>query len=144
MTAFGNYCWEMLSFQNISDESLMNVAAASAIVVAALHAVRIKPGATPSSSLVLVAVDQLSRTLVPVFTCSAIASGLLYSCKAVAKPQLRVLVERSSRIFRNSLPQMVTLLSLIVAVFVWKTRRNLKNMEWIVRIWASTRFGRSE
>ena len=138
-------CWNSLSYQNMSDEFLLSTSRYCGIGAAALVAVR-------GSSLVTTQLghrgnkflDQVNGLAVPVLTCTSIASSLLFICKYISNPDVSFcpIVSRATRyIQRYEIPQIVTLFSMIIAVYAWKARIELRNMQWMIKIWASRFFG---
>lgn len=81
--------------------------------------------------------------LTKILKCGTVFSG----CMLLSKAAVGVLTPRSNRRIihlKYQIPQIITLFSLLLSIFAWKSKIRLKNFQWLIRIWASKIFQKVE
>lgn len=147
--ATGQFCWDSLSYQNLSDEFLWNTTNICGVSAAALTSLQAYShhGGVPSRYIGahgILAVNRVTEVLVPALTCSSIASSLLLICKSISNSEMSFgpIVNRATRfVSRYQLPQVITFFSMFIAIYAWRARVELRNMQWLIRIWVSKYIG---
>ena len=146
MRYISNYCWSMISYENISNDFLLKVSGGcglSAIVfTTARTPLSLRLGPTGNRLL-----DQVNNSVMPILTGSATAATFLYIFKTLFSEgvffsSFDPLIRRGSRKLSRCrvMPQMVTIFSLLIALFAYKTKVELTSMQWLIKIWASRVF----
>ena len=139
----GNYCWDILSYDNISDEFLLKISGGCGVTAAILVSVRdpLSSRLGPNWSRVL---HQVNNSLLPILTSSTMASSFLYICKSLSShdasiPLINPLIRRGSRELSRVriVPQFITVLSVLIALFTYKSKLELGSISWLIKIWTS-------
>ena len=144
MKYVSDYCWDLLSYDNIPDEFLLNVSGGCGLSAVAIMTARdsLSERLGPRGNHLLRCVN---NSVLPILTSSTVASGFLYIFKKLASSDhtnLSVfghLMRRGSRELSRArlLPQLVTIFSFLIAVFAYRMKLEFGNMQWLVKIWTS-------